>query len=72
MRMTRLPTVQTGATLGLPAPGQSKLGCCGYDELAYKPPTTQPLRISRRLRGADAPDRGPATPLPTINNIFAR
>lgn len=22
---------------------KKKLGCCGYDELAYKPPTTRPL-----------------------------
>ena len=22
---------------------KKKMGCCGYDELAYKPPTTRPL-----------------------------
>lgn len=24
---------------------EHELGCCGYDELAYKPPTTRPLRL---------------------------
>lgn len=24
---------------------KKKLGCCGYDELAYKPPTTRPMQI---------------------------
>lgn len=24
------------------------LGCCGYDELGYKPPTTTPFSLSRR------------------------
>jgi hypothetical protein len=22
---------------------KKKMGCCGYDELAYKPPTTRPI-----------------------------
>lgn len=27
---------------------ENELGCCGYDELAYKPPTTKPLRLGIR------------------------
>lgn len=26
-----------------------KLGCCGYDELSYKPPTTRPLLFGRPI-----------------------
>lgn len=28
--------------------GPVKLGCCGYDDLAEKPPTTQRLSYSRK------------------------
>lgn len=27
-----------------------EMGCCGYDELAEKPPTTQPLRFGAKMR----------------------
>lgn len=34
---------------------KKKLGCCGYDELAYKPPTTRPLNaadlVTKKLKG---------------------
>lgn len=28
--------------------GEPRLGCCGYDELAEKPPTTTPLSYPRK------------------------
>jgi hypothetical protein len=35
---------------------EKKMGCCGYDELAYKPATTRPLNASnlttKKLRGS--------------------
>ena len=30
------------------------LGCCGYDDLATKPPTTQPLVFPRKQQGQQA------------------
>lgn len=36
------------------------LGCCGYDELAEKPPTTQPLSYPRKMaQSAAAKQRSP-------------
>ncbi len=54
-----------------------KLGCCGYDELAYKPPTTRPMRVgmpARRMRGANdlsTPVRQVIVEKPAVGNMPA-
>jgi hypothetical protein len=49
--MTALPPA------GMAGSGEKELGCCGYDEIAYKPPTTSSINAAflstKRLRGED-------------------
>ena len=32
---------------------KKELGCCGYDETSYKPPTTTPMRATMRAAQLD-------------------
>jgi hypothetical protein len=49
---------------------KKKMGCCGYDELAYKPPTTRPMFASnvnaKKLHGQGGFGAGILYPITNI------
>ncbi len=45
---------------------KKELGCCGYDETSYKPPTTTPMRATMRAAKLDWTGKGNKFPVRQI------